>query len=630
VLRLPLSPVALVCGLLAFAGGLRAQPLAAGAGRAAEPEALVAALDGLRRTTSESKAFSAADGRRYALARRLLAADAASALAHEELALRALLEFDWRCQMARRGGRWDPEAERGMSGAANRARERAERHLAAALAAEPDRAGAHRLALRLALVAGDSLAFARAAGMILTARPEDPDALLSAARAAYVAGDLRAAEAFVEGARPLLAHADRRDLDDPSSFYGGEERAAAGGDATGAAERAWRLRDPLLLTPQNERRLEHAARLSAADLLFGDPVRGVRGWRTRRGEVFLRYGPPDYDRAWTESNHLAKVFGAMHQWVYGGADGFTLTFDDSFRSGDYDFASSAYGEDDATRARGLFNTQPERYALRPAGGTIPLEALVSTFRGADGATDLVVALGVPLDDAAPEAGTLGLETGAFLLDPDSEVAAESRQRVAAAEPGALTTVGAGVRWVGAYTLAAPPGAYTLAAEALQPATERAGALRQALDLPGFEGDGLRVSDLLLAEHVEDDGAAGPGVVRRNGFAIRPLARAAFPADQPLYVYAEAYGVTARAGRAAYEIEVALTPQDRAGALRRLTRRALGRRAPGGVAVRAAAERSAAAGVASVDDAQYVVLDARGRPPGAYTLTVRVRDLAVLE
>ena len=593
---------------------------------AEDPGVLMAALVDLRGRTSESKAFSMSDTRRYTLAQRLLQADARNALAHEELALRYLLEFDWRRQMARRFGRWDSTSTRGMSGGANRARRRALEHVTAALAAEPARAGAHRIALRVALLAEDSLALAHAAAAYHASRPDDPDAALAAALAAWRAGDAPTAAAFLDSARTAISPADRRALDDPAPFMAEDEGVTLDGDSAAAAARAWGVRDPLRLTPENERHLEHAARLVVADLLFGNGM-GGRGWETARGQVYLRFGPPDYDAEWTAANHIAKVFGAMNRWVYSDPDGFTLTFEDGFRSGDFDFASSSTGEDDVTRARGLFRTVRERYALRPAGGLIPLTTLTSRFRGANGATDLVVSFGLPVPDRDVPGGTpFGLDAGAFLLGTDGEVAAEARLHAATVGSGDVIRVDTTTLWTGALALSVPPGAYTLDVEALQPASRRAGAVRGVVEAPAFAGDGLQLSDLLLATAIDEDGAdSGPGVVRRGGFAIRPAAAETFATGDPLYVYVEIYGLRVEDGRARYEVEAALRPADRAGALRRLSRRVLGRRAPAGVAVRAGGERAAAG--THADDVQYVVLDAADQPPGAYSLSLTIRDLA---
>ena len=50
--------------------------------------------------------------------------------------------------------------------------------------------------------------------------------------------------------------------------------------------------NPLYLTGVNERELEHYARLAWADLQFGTPEAGLRGWDTDRGRIWVRYGEP--------------------------------------------------------------------------------------------------------------------------------------------------------------------------------------------------------------------------------------------------------------------------------------------------------------------------------------------------
>src|SRR5262249_15309377 len=54
--------------------------------------------------------------------------------------------------------------------------------------------------------------------------------------------------------------------------------------------RFWREHDPDLATPENEAQLEYWARVAQAYFLFYDPAR--REW-DERGEVYVRYGPPD-------------------------------------------------------------------------------------------------------------------------------------------------------------------------------------------------------------------------------------------------------------------------------------------------------------------------------------------------
>ena len=61
-----------------------------------------------------------------------------------------------------------------------------------------------------------------------------------------------------------------------------------GGDETHAL--FWQKRDPLLLTPVNERKLAHRGRVAYANLRFGLPDEGIAGWETDMGKVWIRYG----------------------------------------------------------------------------------------------------------------------------------------------------------------------------------------------------------------------------------------------------------------------------------------------------------------------------------------------------
>ena len=77
------------------------------------PRYLETRLRQYQRDLSEERAFSMTDGRRAALARRILALDSTSAVAHEERALAYFLEFDWRRGLANQRGGWDRAAARG-------------------------------------------------------------------------------------------------------------------------------------------------------------------------------------------------------------------------------------------------------------------------------------------------------------------------------------------------------------------------------------------------------------------------------------------------------------------------------------------------------------------------------------
>src|SRR5690606_27703778 len=428
---------------------------------------LEARLDALRRTSPEEKAFSMTDTRRPALARRILELDATSALAHEELALSAFLEFDWRRQLAGRAGGWDPDADEGRSGAANRAYRRTLDHLDAALRAEPARESALRLRLRLFADTRDDEGLARAARAFAEARPDDPDADLYLGLAAYRAGDLAEAQARFDAALAAFSPEERAPFDDLSLFLRDDEADAYAADSAAFAERFWAVRDPRLLSTENERRLDHYARLALADLLFDDVRRGTRGWATPRGEVVVCYGLPDSRARQLASNVIASHFGAYEGWVYKGEDGFALHFVDPFRAGDYDFPSSAAGEDDATRARSLFTRMPERFRYAPPHGFTPFPHLVAAFRGPKGRTVLVV----PFDSQlACEVNPIDeelrhrIDSGVFVLDGEGRPVAEARGRTPRLTRVAAVQADGATALLDGFSVPVLPGDYTLAVE----------------------------------------------------------------------------------------------------------------------------------------------------------------------
>ncbi len=548
------------------------------------------------------------DGRRAALARQILALDSTNALAHEERALAFFLEFDWRRGLAAQRGGWDTTATRGMSGAANRALRRSRDHLAAVLDSEPDRASAHRLRLRSHAVARDDAGLLDAARRMHALRPDDPDAALYFALGLYRTGALAASDTLFARALGAMPEEQRLAFEAIDGLLDADERAAFAVDSVAATARFWRTRDPLLLTPQNERRLEHLARLALADLLFTDTQTGRRGWETTKGEVVVRYGLPSAEQTWLANNALAKDFSRYNRWDYGD---FTLLFEDAFRSGDYAFWSSAEGEDEVTRARSLMTRMPERFEFAPPR-RVEFPLVAARFRGADGNVDLVVRYGVPVERSGAR---LDLRSGAFLLGADGEVVASQQRRAAVAD--AVRAFDEATLWTDGFEVRAAPGAYELAVEFEQRTAGAVGIRREPLTLPVYTDD-FAVSDLLLAYAVEDAEGDDEGWVERGGLSIEPAPWGVFATTQPIYLYVEGYNLTpADDGYSRYAVEVALRPEPPTG-LSRWVRNLLGG-GDDGVAVEF--EGSAR----GRDLGEYVVLDASNQPPGAYDLTLRLRD-----
>ena len=73
----------------------------------------------------------------------------------------------------------------------------------------------------------------------------------------------------------------------------------------------WNKNDPLFLTNHNERRMEHYGRVAYANLRFSVPARNIEGWKTIRGQTYIKYGK--YRRRTTGVFPMFK-----ETWYYGG------------------------------------------------------------------------------------------------------------------------------------------------------------------------------------------------------------------------------------------------------------------------------------------------------------------------
>ena len=522
--------------------------------------------------------------------------------------------------------RFDPEAREAISpdvdasGPARGAREDALGLAEAWLAADAAAPQAYRGALTLAVLDGawdDALALARR----FQAASDDARADLYAGLALYRLGRAADAEAAFDHALARLSPEARARIEDVRPLLPDSAQAAYAADSEAAAQAFWSQADPRLLTPENERRAEHVARVVEADLLFGMRDEDLftttprRGAETEQGRIWVRYGRPARAVRFRTSDNSIQMYGERDDvtfaaWEY---DDFRFVFDDPDRDGAFRtyspparaFATSqtAAYDDYVAQDRRMRRDDPERTQVAPVVALdVPL--LVSRFRAPGGGTDVVVGFGVPLvSDAVPP-----VSTGAFALADGAVVSrvVETRRQLAS---GRVVRAGGGPVWAEAAHVRLPgAGAVRVEVEAAEgaawgTATERVEPL----------AGGFGVSDLLLATSVDDEGR---GPVVRDGLGIVPAPRAAFPTTDPVYVVLEAYGLGLENGRTRYTVEAALRPEARRGGL---LGRLFGRGQGPGVSVRTEATGTRA------DDLVSFFVDVRDQAPGRYTLTVTVAD-----
>ena len=340
----------------------------------------------------------------------------------------------------------------------------------------------------------DTVAAAAAAERALAATPDRAEARLAVAYTSYRLGQVARAESCFALALPRLPKLARDRFDDIAPIASMEDTATLRRlPPAGKAEflrRFWREHDPDLASRENEAQLEYWSRVAQAFFLFFDAKR--REW-DERGEVYVRYGPPeraDYNPLGTPMTQVYST-GMSYPlnslvWSYPSL-GMQVQMQDRVLSEYYLLPMSSDTDMDprpdpavlaarsdllASRGgRGVFPLLPPRAVARP------LDAVLARFAGEHGPRllgqaetpggpdEAITAEWVVLDSAMVEVARVARTTGVSACDPTTLRTADfaSDLRPGRYQVGISVRDGSGGR--GAYRseieLGAPPAALTL-------------------------------------------------------------------------------------------------------------------------------------------------------------------------
>jgi GWxTD domain-containing protein len=348
----------------------------------------------------------------------------------------------------------------------------------------------------------------------------------------------------------------------------------------------WRSREVLFLSDENDRLLEHWARVTEADAVFGDHPLGIRGWNTSPGELWIRYGRP------LKIRDLLMVTGRGSFWSYGPDP--DIVFTRNLTYSQYRVHEEATGALEQIRERA-----PTRFRPPHLSAVVTMTGQVARFRTArDTTTDLLIV--APYPPTGPE----GLTLGFTLLDD------QFRRR---AEWKGAPTAPSGIE------IAVPglvAGSFNLVVEALESAR---GVLHQLRDTINTRlGSGFSLSDLLLVRDLR-----GPPTARsRRALTMDHLHAARIAPGDPVTVYWEVYDPPAdTAGRTEYQVAIEVRDASRRPFLARALRTIAGAFQSDGASTRIEYTRTAEVFDSRVID--WVTLSAEWRP-GTYEVTVAVR------
>ena len=370
---------------------------------------------------------------------------------------------------------------------------------------------------------------------------------LKTAYRAYVSGLARMTEEEQLFMKSVFLMADRKAIK--------EEETPATEEAL---RRFWTGRDPLYLTPVNERLMEHCGRVAYANLRFGEPVRGIPGWTTAKGEAYIRYGRPvsrrvtpaeidtHLDKPSWYQNYLYQVARVStapvqhkpraEQWEYPGFSLIFLNTDtrDHWRFGLAWMGGYPLGYSSLVARVSEYYKDPygwERYDA-------PFQ--IAQFRGSNGKSRVEVYYALPGEEVKHESAATGvhsvdLKQGLFLFDTAWDTVRKEVGRLERMPWVVYNATREGYLFA-SERLMVEPGDYHFAAEVEDAETKTIGTFRYDIPVRRFGRDSLQVSSLLLARKV----------VERND---RPFGREAF------MVLPNPIGRCERFGQASFYFEV---------------------------------------------------------------------------
>ena len=555
-----------------------------------------------------------------------------------------------------------------LSGRAQDAYARAIFHLNSALESDPRQRSVYDHLMEIYALKGEFADALEMLSQMYVFFPEDPETWTYHGYTHYHLGNMEAASKSFETAFRFMDRDTEYAYSHIENILPEDELAAYKQDEAAYTSRFWTSKDPRYLTPYNERKMEHYARLTYADLLYGAPAMDIKGWNTQRGEILVRYGVPQGDvviipRSGSGVNQgqeekmgnqedptgdagLALQVGRFGSgwdmfeeantyniWDYGD---FKFVFEDPFRNGEYRLYSPsaqdisegtvAHVSDYVIKARETIRETPERYEYEAPGRQIELPYAVASFKGPNGTTDVYVNYAIPITNEfnpASEFINITANAGTFVVGANRDMLVERRRTIYGLPTSQIVRFDESNLWVDTEHMNTPPGHHEISVEFETVGGGTVAVQRREVDVHDFSGSALSMSDILLSYRIEEsfDGRPVSGSdILRKGLSIQPAPWTVYGTDQPIYIYFEVYNLTSDAeGVSRYQVEAELTPRQSGSGVGRAIRNLFG--GGGGQGVSTGVPIS----VESNEDGQYLILDAENLESGLYTLKVTVKD-----
>ena len=389
----------------------------------------------------------------------------------------------------------------------------------------------------------DLIVIARA---LLDRWPQDRDGLLFLGLGYYAAEKYEAAGKAFDRAYARMDSVGQAAMTSIELLGGGDEVHAF----------FWQRRDPLLLTPVNERKLAHRGRVAYSNLRFGLPDEGIAGWETDMGKVWIRYG--------RYVNRVRTLIPHREIWTY---ENFSMNFFsydsvhwklELMKDERWALVPGGWGRSQILSPNFYL---PERYVDPYGDQKYGLPVQVGFFKAREGQVKMALSWGIPKHQLQYlklyETYQVDLYAGIFVHRSNGQEVTSARW-----QPEVLRDV-----WTDSLkaqyllgqrdlVLAADQqdaDSLALALEIRDVGKKTVGVFRDTVFVQAFSDDVIAMSSVLLASH------AGEG---KEGIEVVPNPLRTFDADELLYLYFEVYNLVRDAfGQTDFSVTYRVGPPD---------------------------------------------------------------------
>lgn len=312
----------------------------------------------------------------------------------------------------------------------------------------------------------------------------------------------------------------------------------------------WEARNPLNLSDYNARLLEHFSRVTYSNLKFSDPKLGIKGWKSDRGAIVLRYGiPPERIRLKLGqgiSDKITQIRKITEIWNYPNK---SFTFVDELANNNYLYATgtdSQYWDDSQSFAADLRRTQPEEYHPKFEAPIIKVPNASYQFKDFNNAkyTNLFISYGLENKNNTEADKNYACKhtAGIFLFNSYFNKIAEIKSDVNSLNPkNEIEVPDSGNFFINTEKITATPDSGNLAFEIKLDSSKGVASYHGKYILRDFDSNSLQMSDIILGTEVNKDLTTSGRIVRKD-YSILPNPVGIFNRNQKLYIYYEVYNL----------------------------------------------------------------------------------------